>query len=144
MQGDLEWFAFRVLPEFFPDAKEKNSLFISSAEALGVAISIALWGAELVQSDSMVTVLGAKRLYSPSPNLAHSMECLVRAAFLRNLRPKIEWTSGESNKLADSLSRKTIDSEAARHLAWLPQERRASSQVLFSFLPELSDFLLEI
>ena len=144
MQGDLEWFAFRVLKEFFPDAKEQNSLFISSAEALGVAISIALWGAEIVQSDSMVTVMSAKRLYSPSPNLAHSMECLVRAAFLRNLRPKIEWTSGESNKLADSLSRKTIDSEAARHLAWLPQERRASSQVLYELLPELSDFLLEI
>ena len=97
-----------------------------------------------MQSDSMVTVMSAKRLYSPSPNLAHSMECLVRAAFLRNLRPKIEWTSGESNKLADSLSRKTIDSEAARHLAWLPQERRASSQVLYELLPELSDFLLEI
>ena len=144
LQGDLEWFAFRVLKEFFPDAKEQNSLFISSAEALGVAISIALWGAEIVQSDSMVTVMSAKRLYSPSPNLAHSMECLVRAAFLRNLRPKIEWTSGESNKLADSLSRKTIDSEAARHLAWLPQERRASSQVLYELLPELSDFLLEI
>ena len=106
--------------------------------------SIALWGSEIVQSDRMVTVLGAKRRYSPSPNLAYSMELLVRAAFLRHLRPKIGWAAGESNKLADSLSRKTIDSEAARHLAWLPQERRADSQVLFSFLPELSAFLLEI
>ena len=60
------------------------------------------------------------------------------------MRPKITWTSGESNKSAGSLSRRSIEPEAARHFAWLPEGRRVESQVLYQYLPELSGFLLEI
>ena len=143
-RGEISWFAFKVSKTFFPLEKEANNHVISAAEALAVAIAVAFWGSALLESDSMVTVLGSKKWYSRSPNLSKAFQLLVRASYLRKVRPKISWTSGESNQLADSLSRKSIDAKAARHLAWLPAGRRISSQVLWDYLPELQEFLLEI
>ena len=114
---------------------------ISAAEALGVAVAVSLWGSDLLQSDSMVTVFGAKRWYSPSENLAKAMTFLVRGCMAWGLRPKISHVAGKSNMLADSLSRLEVDPEAPRALSWLHESGRASPEVLYEVLPELAEYL---
>ena len=54
--GRVSWFAFKVDSQLFPQSKASNNHLISAAEALAVAIAVALWGPQLLQSDSRVAV----------------------------------------------------------------------------------------
>ena len=142
--GQIQWFAYQLDPSFFPVSKKANNHLISASEALAVAIAIALWGSKSLQSDSLVTVLGSKKWFSGSTNLALSLTCVVQASFHWQIRPIVSWTSGESNRLADSLSRMSIDPKAAARLAWLPSGGRADSEVLFAVLPALRPYLIPL
>ena len=144
--GKVSWFAFRLSTDFFPQAKSANNHLISAAEALAVAIAVALWGADILQSDSRVAVMGSKKWYSSSPNLAIALECLVRACFYRKVRLSLSWIPGKENALADALSRLTVDPQARSAFSWLHPESRAlgrvsSQEVLSRILPELTPFL---
>ena len=143
--GHVQWFAFQVSKDLFPVSKKANNHLISATEALGVAVALAFWGSPSLQSDSNVTVQGIQRWYSSSPNLALAFEFIVRASIHHGIRPRISWTSGVSNKLADRLSRIRTDPSAARHLrAWLPSGGRVDSEVLFQILPELRPHLVPL
>ena len=50
---------------------------ISAAEAAAVTLAIAAFGGVLVQSDSMVTVMSEKKLYTGSRSLAHATAQIV-------------------------------------------------------------------
>ena len=115
---------------------------ISAAEALAVAIAVALWGESLMQSDSRVAVLGQKKWYTPSPNLAAAMELLVSACFSHKVRLQLSWVAGKDNALADALSRMEVDPSARGRLSWLADSAvRASCEVLCECLPALDGFL---
>ena len=143
--GHVSWFAFRLSADFFPQAKSENNHLISAAEALAVAIAVALWGPRILQSDSRVAVLGSRKWYSASPNLSVALQCLVRACYSKKLRLSLSWVPGKENALADALSRLSVDPQAKSAFSWIhPSCRepgRAKLEVLATVLPELLPFL---
>ena len=143
--GRVSWFAFKVDSQLFPQSKASNNHLISAAEALAVAIAVALWGPQLLQSDSRVAVLGSEKWYTASPNLACAMELLVHACFARHLRLQLSWVAGKDNALADALSRIEVDPKAKSALDWLHASAvRADCEVLFQILPVLQPYLLPL
>ena len=140
-QGRISWFAYRVSAKFFPNEKASNNHLISAAECLAVAIAVALWGPDLMQSDSRVTVLGSDKWYSSSPNLSAALFCLVRACIFRKLRLNLSWVAGKENALADALSRLQVDPAAKTALQWLASDSRSAvrenDEILKEVLPDV-------
>lgn len=139
--GNFSWFAFELDKAFFPDSKVSPNHMISAAEAAAVALALAAFGGSIVDSDSMVTVCGTKKWYSGSPNLAHAMKFVVRAACHHKFRPRIDHVPGKENALADALSRMHIDAAAAALLAELPAARRVPTEVFTRVLPEFDGYI---
>ena len=140
--GVLRWFAFSLDPSIFPDVKQTANRMISAAEAIGVAIAIAGFGASDLGSDSNVTVLSASgKWYSPSENFAFAMTLLVNAAAHHRVRPVVNHVSGKTNALADAISRMAVDPAAKASLAWLPAGARLNGEVVFQILPALKGYL---
>ena len=113
-----------------------------------VAIAVAVWGPEILQSDSRVAVLGSQKWYSSSPNLSAALQCLVRACFFRKVRLHLSWIPGKENALADALSRLSVDPSASQAFEWISLKSqvsgRVSPKVLKRVLPELAPYLSEL
>ena len=142
--GQISWFSLELKASFFPDSKTEFNLYISAAEALAVAIAVSLWGPDLVQSDSRVTVCGSDKWYSPSENLSAALQLLVKSCMHQSLQLQLSWVSGKENALADALSRWATDPSVRSELSWLPAGGRADCEVLFRVLPELKPYIVEL
>ena len=128
--------------------KSSPNRVMSAAEAVAAAMAIAAFGSVLIESDSMVTVLGSGRWYSPSRNLAHAMCLLVKAGCHWKYKPVIAHVSGKDNALADALSRMHCDADAKKALSSVancagscPAALRVPVEVFFKVLPELEGYL---
>jgi len=146
--GNFHWFAFQLDINVFPEVKSAPNRVISAAEAVAAAMAVAAFGSVMIESDSMVTVLGSGRWYSPSPNLAFAMSLLVKAGCHWKFKPVIHHVSGKDNALADALSRMHCDPEAKKAIASVmkcagscPAALRVPAEVFYKVLPELEGFL---
>ena len=147
---DVSWFLFHVDQQLFPNPKAEANRVISACEALAVAVALFLWGPTVQQrsgavasvvfdSDSMVTVHGSKRWYSPSANLACALGWIVDACIEAKVRPAIVHIAGDLNVMADAISRSGVDQRAATFVHSLPRARRRKEKLLPSGLRRFLD-----
>ena len=113
--SELRWFACRVPIGLFPEQKSRTQSYISACEMLAISLGVRLWapliastGASLVRvnSDSMVSVLSCSADYARSINVSFALRELVSIELEVNLAVTVSHIAGESNFLADAISRR--------------------------------------